>query len=63
MKRASSAAHLSQESIRKVDGFLTKAYAVFNVSPIIKKYDEFSRKEVAIEVPPEMQAKGRTGKP
>jgi len=43
--------------------FLTKAYVVFNVSPILKKYDRFSRKEVAIEVPPEIYTQGRTGKP
>jgi len=43
--------------------FLTKAYGVFNVSPIFKKYDGSNRKEVAIEVPPEINTQGRTGKP
>jgi hypothetical protein len=42
--------------------FLTKAYIVFNVSPILKKYDNSSRKEVAIEVPPEFRIEGRTGR-
>jgi hypothetical protein len=43
--------------------FLTKAYTVFNVRPIFKKYDGCRRKEVAIEVPPEINTKGRIGKP
>jgi hypothetical protein len=43
---------------------LTKAYGIFNVSPSFKKYDGCNRrKEVAIEVPPEIHSKGRTGKP
>jgi hypothetical protein len=43
--------------------FLTKAYGVFNVTPIFKKYDGSNRKEVAIEVPPEIHTQGRIGKP
>jgi len=42
---------------------LTKAYGIFNVSPLVKQYDECRRKEVAIEVPPEINTQGRIGKP
>jgi hypothetical protein len=41
--------------------FLTEAFSVFNVDPISKEYDAFKRKEVAIEVPPELHNYGRTG--
>jgi hypothetical protein len=40
-----------------------KAYIVFNAKQIIQEYDFSKRKEVAIEVPPEMLIEGRTGKP
>ena len=42
---------------------LKEAYGVFNVNPILEKYDDFSRKEVVIETPPDNEIKGRTGMP
>jgi hypothetical protein len=42
---------------------LTEAYTVFNVTPILKKYDDVTRKEVVIETPPDNEIKGRTGTP
>ena len=42
---------------------LKEAYGVFNVNPIIKKYDDLTRKEVVIETPPDNKIKGRTGTP
>jgi len=42
---------------------LKEAYGVFNVTPIIKKYDDPTRKEVVIETPPDNEIKGRTGTP
>jgi hypothetical protein len=48
------------ESCREI---LKEAYGVFNVTPILKKYDVFKRKEVDIETPPDNEIKGRTGTP
>ena len=42
---------------------LKEAYGVFNVNPIVEKYDDFNRKEVVIETPPDNEIKGRTGTP
>jgi len=33
------------------------------VIPILEKYDDFKRKEVVIETPPDNETKGRTGMP
>lgn len=54
---------LHYKTFHKRSDFLTEAYGVFNVGPISKEYDAFKRKEVAIEVPPELQNHGRIGQP
>ena len=42
---------------------LKEAYGVFNVTPILEKYDHCTGKEVVIETPPDNEIKGRTGPP
>jgi len=62
-KRRNSCISDARISLKDRREILTEAYSVFNVTPIIKKYDDVNRKEVVIETPPDNETKGRTGTP